>query len=137
MSDTVTSGEEHGIESVLDQAEGGKLLLDGGSDRYEVEWDAEARVTPMGSLVFFAQYLQTGGLMDRLCRGTPLAYSSNNAPKERDVLGTLVLSILNGQTRYAHINALRGDRVGAEMLGVSRVVSEDSVRRALKRGTPE
>ena len=39
--------------------------------------------------------------------------------------------------RYAHINALRGDRVGAEMLGVSKVVSEDSVRRALQRGTPE
>jgi len=53
------------------------------------------------------------------------------------VLGTIVLSNLNGQTRYAHINALRGDRVGGEMLGVSKVVSEDSVRRALQRGTPE
>ena len=137
MSDTVTSVEKHGTEQGVDQVEVGKLLLDGGTDRYEVEWDAEAKVTPMGSLVFFAQYLQTGGLMDRLGQGTPLAYSSNNAPKERDVLGTIVLSILNGQTRYAHINALRGDRVGAEMLGVSKVVSEDSVRRALKRGTLE
>ena len=137
MSDTVTSVEKHGTESLVDQVEVGKLLVNGGSDRYEVEWDAEAKVTPMGSLVFFAQYLQTGGLMDRLCQGTPLAYSSNNAPRERDVLGTIVLSILNGQTRYAHINALRGDRVGAEMLGVSKVVSEDSVRRALKRGTQE
>lgn len=138
MSDTVTSVEKHGTQSVADQAEEvGKLLLDSGGDRYEVEWDAEAKVTPMGSLVFFAQYLQTGGLMDRLCEGTPLAYNSNNAPQERDVLGTVVLSILNGQTRYAHINALRGDRVGAEVLGVSKLVSEDSVRRALKRGTPE
>jgi hypothetical protein len=115
----------------------GKLLLRGGSDRYEVEWDTEARVTPMGSLVFFAQYLQTGGLMDRLCEGMPLAYMSNNAPEERDMLGTVVLSILNGQTRYAHINALRGDRVGAEVLGISKLVSEDSVRRALKRGTAQ
>ena len=73
--------------------------------------------------VFFAQYLQTGGLMDRLCQGTPLAYNSNNAPKERDLLGTIVLSVLNGQTRYAHINALRGDRVGVEVLGVSKLVS--------------
>jgi len=135
MSDTVTSVEKHGTENVVDQVEVGKLLVNGGSDRYEVEWDAEAKVTPMGSLVFFAQYLQSGGLMDRLCQGTPLAYTSNNAPEERDVLGTIVLSILNGQTRYAHINALRGDRVGAELLGVSKVVSEDSVRRALKRGT--
>ena len=137
MSDTVTSVEEHGTESALDQVEVGKLLINGGGERFEVEWDAEAKVTPMGSLVFFAQYLQTGGLLDRLCENTPLAYSSNNAPKERDVLGTIVLSVLNGQTRYAHINALRGDRVGAEVLGVSKVVSEDSVRRALKRGTPE
>jgi hypothetical protein len=60
MSDTVTSVEKHGTESVVDQAEVGKLLVNGGSLRYEVEWDAEARVTPMGSLVFFAQYLQTG-----------------------------------------------------------------------------
>ena len=33
--------------------------------------------------------------------------------------------------------ALRGDRVGTEVLGVSKVVSEDSVRRALNRGTLE
>ena len=133
MSDTVTSVEKHGTQSVVDQGEVGKLLLTGGGDRYEVEWDAEARVTPMGSLVFFAQYLQTGGLMDRLCAGTPLAYSSNNAPKERDVLGTIVLSILNGQTRYAHINALRGDRVGADVLGVSKLVSEEIMLEAEKR----
>jgi hypothetical protein len=137
MSDTVTSVEKHATQSMVDQDEIGKLLLRGGSDRYEVEWDTEARVTPMGSLVFFAQYLQTGGLMDRLCEGMPLAYMSNNAPEERDMLGTVVLSILNGQTRYAHINALRGDRVGAEVLGISKLVSEDSVRRALKRGTAQ
>ncbi len=137
MSDTVTSVNHHGTHNVADQEDPGRLQLRGGCDRYEVEWDAEAKVTPMGSLVFFAQYLQTGGLIDRLCAGTPLAYNSNNAPKERDVLGTIVLSILNGQTRYAHINALRGDRVGTEVLGVSKLVSEDSVRRALKRGTAE
>lgn len=137
MSDTVTSVEEHGTESVLDQVDVGKLLINGMKDRYEVEWDAEAKVTPMGSMVFFAQYLQTGGLIDRLCKGVPLGYSSNNAPEDRDVLGTIILSILNGQTRYAHINALRGERVAAEMLGISKVVSEDSVRGALKRSTPE
>jgi len=137
MSNTVTSVEKDDTESLLDQVEVGKLLVNGGGERYEVEWDAEAKVTPMGSLVFFAQYLQAGGVLDRLCQETPLEYSSNNAPKDRNVFGTLVLSVINGQTRYAHINALRGDQVGAEVLGVSKVVSEDSVRRALKRGTPE
>jgi len=104
MSDTVTSVEKHGTESMVDQADVGKLLVSGGGERYEMEWAAEAKVTPMGSLVFFAQYLQIGRLMDRLCQGTPLAYSSNNAPQERDVLGTVVLSVLNGQTRYAYIS---------------------------------
>lgn len=73
-NDTVTSVEKSGTESVVDQVEVGKLLVSGGGDRYEVERDAEEKVTPMGSLVFSAQYLQTGGLMDRLCQGTPLAY---------------------------------------------------------------
>jgi len=136
MSDTVTSLEKHGTEGGVDQVEGGKLLVPGEGERFEVEWDAEAKVTPMGSMVFFGQYLKTGGLLDRFCRDTPLVYESPNAPDERDVMGTILLSVINGQTRYAHINALRGDRVGAEVLGLSKVVSEDSVRRALKRGTP-
>jgi hypothetical protein len=137
MSDTVTSVEKHGIETLADQADVGKLLVRGGDERFEVQWDTEAKVTPMGSLVFFAQYVQTGGLLDRLYHGSPLAYSSHNAPEERDVFGTILLSVLNGQTRYAHINALRGDRVGAEVLGIEKIVSEDSVRRAFKRGTPQ
>lgn len=136
MNDTVAC-EKDGTEALSDQAEIGRLLVRGGGECFEVDWDAGAKVTPMGSVVFFAQYLKTGGLLDRLCEASPLAYGSNNAPKARDVLGTAVLSILNGQTRYAHIGALRADRVGAEALGMSKVVSEDSVRRALKRGTAE
>ena len=136
MNDTVAC-EKDGTEALSDQAEIGKLLVRGGGESFEVEWDAGAKVTTMGSVVFFAQYLKTGGLLDRLCEASPLAYGSNNAPKARDVLGTVVLSILNGQTRYAHISALRADRVGAEALGMARVVSEDSVRRALKRGKAE
>jgi len=137
MNDTVTSVAKLGIEALTDQADVGKLLIRGGDERFEVQWDPEAKVTPMGSLVFFAQYVQTGGLLDRLCKGSPLAYSSHNAPKDRDVLGTALLSALNGQTRYAHINALRGDRVGAEVLGIEKIVSEDSVRRAFQRATPQ
>ncbi len=136
MNGTVTV-EKDGREVVAGQAESVRLLTRGGGPGYEVEWDSEAKVTPAGSLVYFAQYLKTGGLLDRLCEGAPLAYGSNNAPEVRDVFGTAVLAILGGQTRYAHISALREDRVGPEALGMSRVVSEDSVRRALLRGTAE
>ena len=136
MSSTVTYVVKNDTLDLADQVEVGKLLV-GDGKQFKVEWDAEAKVTPMGSLVYFAQYLQSGGLMSGLCKDTPLNYTSNNAPEVRDIMGTVVLSIINGQTRYAHINSLRGDCVGAEILGVSRVMSEDSVRRAFKRGTPE
>lgn len=136
MSNTVTHVDKNDTLDLADQANGGKLLV-GDGKQFNVEWDANAKVTPMGSLVYFAQYLQSGGLMTGLCKDTPLNYTSNNAPEERDIMGTVVLSIINGQTRYAHINSLRGDSVGAEILDVSKVMSEDSVRRAFKRGTPE
>jgi hypothetical protein len=46
------------------------------------------------------------------------------------VLGTILLSVLAGHWRYAHINAIRGDGVNPELLGMTKVASEDSVRRA-------
>ena len=46
----------------------------------------------------------------------PLHYTSPNAPKKRDVLGTAMLSMLAGHKRYAHIAALRGDGVLPELL---------------------
>src|SRR5437667_3859247 len=57
---------------------------------------------------------------------------SGNAPEKRDVLGTILLSVLCGHWRYAHINALRGDGINPELLGMTRVASEDSVRRGIK-----
>jgi hypothetical protein len=44
-----------------------------------------------------------------------------------------LLVVLAGHQRYAHITALRGDLVNAALLGMHRVMSEDSVRRALAR----
>jgi hypothetical protein len=52
-------------------------------------------------------------------------------PSKRDVLGTVLLSVLSGHWRYAHITALRGDGVNAPLLGMRKVVSEDAVCRAL------
>lgn len=137
MNDTIAIGDHIDTNNQSYQDECTKILLSGGKGRYDVEWDAEAKTTPMGGLVYFAQYLNAAGLLDRLCEDVPLEYVSNNAPKDRDVIGTLVLSILNGHKRYEHISTLRNDKVGAELLGLSKIVSEDSIRRALKRGTDE
>jgi len=40
--------------------------------------------------------------------------------------------VLAGHWRYAHISAIRGDGVNPGLLGMTKVVSEDSARRALK-----
>jgi len=96
-----------------------------------VNWDAEAEVTSFGQMAFFVEFLKTAGLFDRWVEDCPLSYVSNNASKTRDVLGTTMLSILAGHKRYSHVTSIRSDRVTPELLG-SKVVSEDSVRRALK-----
>ena len=46
--------------------------------------------------------------------------------------GNEMLSMLAGHRRYAHIAALRGDGVLPELLGMSKIVSEDAVRRGFK-----
>ena len=46
-------------------------------------------------------------------------YSSPNASRPRDEPGTLMLRILAGSKRYAHIARVRGDAVAAKALGVA------------------
>ena len=105
--------------------------------RMHVRWDERAAATPHGQLVFFAEFLATAGIFDRWVDACPLSYSSPNASSKRDVLGTLMLGILAGSRRYAHIAGVRGDTVAAQALGLRGIVSEDSVRRALKAIAPE
>ena len=98
-----------------------------------MEWDPTAAATPFGQLPFFVEFLKLGGLFDPWVADCPLTLTSPNAPCKRDLLGTLLLAILAGHQRYAHITALRGDAVNAALLGMRRVMSEDSVRRALAK----
>jgi hypothetical protein len=109
------------------------LVIDTEGGRYHVRWDDSAPATPLGQLVFFAQFLKAGGLFSRLCADAPFEFTSPNAPQVSDVLGTLVLSVLAGHSRYAHLNALRFDTVTPPLLGMNKIVSEDSARRALQK----
>jgi hypothetical protein len=105
--------------------------------RLQVRWDTTATATPHGQLAYFAQYLQATQVFERWVQSCPLSYASGNAPDKRDVLGTLLLSVLAGHRRYAHASALRGDSVAAQMLGMSKVVSEDALRRAVAKIEPQ
>jgi len=101
--------------------------------RVHIEWDTTAPVTSLGQLPFFIEYLKQGGLFDSWVADCPLLFTSPNAPRKRDVLGTLLLSVLAGHRRYAHVTALRCDAVNPPLLGMSKVVSEDALRRALAK----
>jgi hypothetical protein len=109
----------------------GPLVVDTEGGRYHVQWDDEAPLTPMGQLIFFAQFLKANQLFTRLCADAPFEFKSNNAPTATDVLGSLLLSVLAGHNRYAHLTALRFDTVTPALFGMTKVVSEDSARRAL------
>jgi len=99
--------------------------------RVHVEWDPTAAVTPIGQMPFFIDFLKTGGLYEPWVADCPLHYASPNAPKKRDVLGTILLSVLAGHNRYSHITSVRCDNVNPGLLGMTAVMSEDSVRKAL------
>lgn len=109
-----------------------RVPLDLHGRRIYVEWDPHAPVTPLGQLVYFSQFLAAAGLFANWVADCPLHYTSPNAPELTDVLGTVLLSVLAGHRRYAHVTALRGDTVNPQGLGMSRVMSEDAVRRAFQ-----
>ncbi len=101
--------------------------------KLHIEWDSSAAVTPMGQLPFFIQFLKLGGRFDPWVKDCPLSYRSNNAPKKVNILGSLFLSILSGHKRYAHITNLMSDQVNSRLLGMTKVVSDDSARRGLQK----
>ena len=111
-------------------------IADTFAGRIHVEWDATAPVTPFGQLPFFIDYLKQAGLFDAWVADCPLSLTSPNAPSKRDLLGTVMLSVLAGHRRYAHITVLRCDAVNPSLLGMRKVVSEDSVRRGLAKIDP-
>src|ERR1700752_3715057 len=74
--------------------------------RVHIESDTAAPVTPLGQFPFFIEYLKQGRLL---------------------------LWVRAGHRRYAHVTALRCDAVNPPLLGMSKVVSEDALRRALAK----
>lgn len=99
--------------------------------RIQVKWDTSSSATPFGQIAFFIEFLKLTGLYERWIEDCPLRYAGPNGSATADILGTWFLSILSGHRRYAHITALRADGVVPQLLGMNRIVSEDTVRRGL------
>ena len=125
-------------ESKLKRAKRDEVLLSCASvqtmaGRIQVRWESESAATPMGQLANFIEFLTLTGLGSRWLENSPLVYTSPNALTKADVLGTWMLSVLSGQKRYGHVTAMRCDGVDPGLLGMSKVISEDALRNALKR----
>ena len=131
-TDVVSVHPEGEVQIVANQAAETVSSLDTFAGKIHVKWSPEATVSSLGLMPFFIEFLKTSGLFDKWVEECPLHYTSGNASAKRDVLGTLVLSVLAGHWRYAHVSAIRGDGINPELLGMSSVVSEDSVRRGMK-----
>jgi hypothetical protein len=134
MSDEKAVAQIH-PEGEPERADGetseGTLSLDTFGGKIQFRWEPDAGVSSLGQMAFFIEFLKTSGKFEEWVKDCPLKYTSPNAPEKRDVLGTILLSVMAGHWRYAHMSALRGDGVNPELLGMTKVASEDSVRRAL------
>jgi hypothetical protein len=112
------------------------LRVDTPGGRFQIRWDEGGSATALGQLAFFAEWLEATGVFCRWVEKCPLCYTSPNAPELQDVLGTWLLSILDGQRRYSHVTALRGDSVAPQILGMTKMISDESLRRALAHLAP-
>lgn len=104
------------VKTALTQASEEFVAVQTMGGRMHVRWDDGAQATPHGQIVFFAEFLVAAGVFDNWTKGCPLHYTSPNASRVRDVLGTLMLGILSGSKRYAHLAGIRGDQVAAQAL---------------------
>ena len=101
------AGEQPTVERILEEP----VVADTFAGRIHVEWDAGAPVTPFGQLPFFIEFLKQGGLFDGWVAGCPLHYTSPNAPSKRNLLGTVLLSVLAGGRRSPYHEACDATRL--------------------------
>lgn len=134
MQKALLTAVDEATQEQVRAAEELRLTTPGGG--FHVRWDEEGSATALGQLAFFAELLDVSGLFARWVEGCPMAYTSPNAPAVVDVLGTWLLSILDGQRRYGHVAGLRGDEVAPEILGMNKSISDDSLPRALGHLAP-
>jgi hypothetical protein len=97
---------------------------------FHVQWEEAPGISSHGMLTYFIEFLQISGIWQDFVDRCPLTYTSPNAPTKSEILGTILLSVLSGHRRYAHISGMRGDSVLPKLLGIGKLRSEDSIRRA-------
>jgi len=82
----------------------------------QIPWGPDEKVTALGQLPFFIDFLKQAGLFDAFVQDAPLSHSSSNRPRVRDVLGTVLLATLSGARRTMHVNLPRYEPVNPRLL---------------------
>src|SRR5665811_2127052 len=108
-AEVVQAHPEGEVEIAGNRAAETVASLDTFAGKVHVKWAPEATVSSLGLMPYFIEFLKTSGLFDKWVEECPLRYTSANAPGKRDVLGTILLSVLAGHWRYAHMNSIRND----------------------------
>ncbi len=96
-------------------------------------WDNETPISSNAHSVVISQMLKTSGIFKRLVESCPLVLTSPNAPSISALIGTAVLGIINGACRYRHFDHVKGDEISADVFGIKRLMSCDSMRRNFKK----
>ena len=96
---------------------------------YALRWDDESPMGVNAHAALPSRFAKAGGFFERLVETCPMKLASNNAPGVRDLIATVMVSMVNGATRFRYVDRLHGDAATAELFGVERFMSCDSVRR--------
>jgi len=76
-------------------------------------------VIPFGGLISFVAFLKQIGFGEQVAKAMPLtAATSNNAIPLAHTLTAFSLAVVNGASRFAHTDWLRGDRALHAILGI-------------------
>ena len=102
------------------QAAGVRTIATLGGD-YALKWDDETRMSVNAHAALLSQFAKAGGFFDRLVETCPMRLKSNNAPEVRDLIATVMVSMVNGATRFRHFDRLHGDTATAEQIGRAHV----------------
>ncbi len=119
-------------EYTTKQAAGAQKIETLGGD-YALKWDDETQVSVNAHAALLSQFAKAGGFFDRLVETCPMRLKSNNAPEVRDLVATVMVSMVNGATRFRHFDRLHGDTATfARAAGVGLPEREARTRRAAR-----
>ncbi len=89
-------------------------------------------MTPFGGLAVWSAFVKKIQIFEKLAQLCPVTRKSNNALSVYDILTSFSLTTLCDGRHFSDVNRLRNDPAMAELFGIRRVVSDDTIRRFFK-----